>query len=97
MTDSVKWLREQAANDFTCEAKLLEIAKEMQSLIEDCIDMSDEVRFLRSFSKAVMADNDYLRDALSQYRDDLLHPPTTDSRDRRIEMINNMLERKGNE
>jgi hypothetical protein len=30
--NSVKWLREQAANDFTCEAKLNEIADEMEKL-----------------------------------------------------------------
>lgn len=32
MTDIVKWLREQAANDFTCEAKLLEAADEIEKL-----------------------------------------------------------------
>lgn len=32
MTDIVKWLREQAANDFTCEAKLLEAADEIEKV-----------------------------------------------------------------
>lgn len=32
MTDITSWLREQAANDFTCEAKLIEAADEIDRL-----------------------------------------------------------------
>ena len=32
MSDITSWLREQAANDFTCEAKLIEAADEIERL-----------------------------------------------------------------
>jgi len=62
--------------------------------MDDCGDMDDEIRFLRSFNSAILRDHDRMVLALLQYRDDLMHPPDTESRDRRIKMINELLEGK---
>lgn len=43
MTDIVKWLREQAANDFTCEAKLLEAADKIEHLRQVRIDLAIKI------------------------------------------------------
>ena len=62
--------------------------------MDDCGDMDDEIRFLRSFNSAILRDHDRMVLALLQYRDDLMHPPDMGSRDRRIKMINELLEGK---
>lgn len=59
--------------------------------LDDCGDMDDEIRFLRSFNRLILRDYDRMVPALLQYRDDLMHPPDAESRDRRIKMINELL------
>lgn len=44
--------------------------------------------------KAVMAENERLREVVYQYRDDLQYPPSADSIQRRLKMIDDVLEGK---
>jgi hypothetical protein len=46
MTDIVKWLREQAANDFTCEAKLIEAADKIEHLRQVRVDLDVKIHHM---------------------------------------------------
>lgn len=46
MTDITSWLREQAANDFTCEAKLIEAAETIERMENDIKVQSNAVKML---------------------------------------------------
>lgn len=59
--------------------------------MDDCGDMDDEIKFLRLFNKQILQSNAKMVLVLYQYRDDLMHPPEPESRDRRIKMINELL------
>lgn len=63
------------------------VAKHPRSMVRD-IDERD----LGLIVRAVNAHDD-MKAALLQYRDDLRHPPTAESRKRRLEMIDALLSR----
>ena len=66
MNEHAKWLREQAANDFTCEWPLLEAADEID-LLEKYLGEAnaDEAKFRILWAEA-KAENEKLRAALSE-------------------------------
>lgn len=46
MTDIVKWLREQATNDFTCEVKLIEAADKIEHLRQVRVDLDIKIHHM---------------------------------------------------
>lgn len=61
MTDITSWLREQAANDFTCEAKLIEAADEIERLLTANENLRMEVTALLDIADGDKAEIERLR------------------------------------